>query len=800
MNIEKEPMLALVTSGLSLIPITEGQKKPHAILGSNHKLLTQRATASEIQSWLNAGVKSWGVANGAVSKNLVTLDFDEKNYIGLYDLWYAKLDEVQRAFVDTCTRSSTRNKGTHVRYFTESSQPTVKLARIAVAGNIETTAEVRGEGAYALVPPSVGYEFLHGDLGSIPSTTDAMHKELIDVLRTFNEVEDVPATEYEIKTVSGTNRSGDRFNQLATWEEILEPHGWHKDLKDKWVRPGKDLRDGISATTDYDGIPMFYVFSSSAHPFQANKGYSKFNAYTLLNHHGDFKASARDVAKKYPETKDKEETNQVNKLLLADILARPDITLFHDELGDGYILLEIDDHQEILALKSKAVKKLLSGMAWNNQKKPLSGEALKSTIGVLEGKAFFEGAKIKLQNRIAWRDNTLWYDFTNDKYQVLKLNKNNWEIVDTAPIIFKRYSHHKPQVLPIKDGDIKLFLKYVNITNKDHQLLLLVFIVSCFIPDFPHPMLIVFGPQGSSKSTLGKMIGAINDPSVIEIGTIPNNLKDLVQALAHHHFSFFDNLSYISDETSDLLCKAITGGGFTKRELYSDDEDIIYNFMRCIGMNGINLVANRPDLLERSLLLELERIDPSNRKDEGSLYKEFYNDLPSILGGIFDTLVKALQLQPAIPRENLPRMADFAIWGSAIAEALGHTKEEFISAYQINTGRQVEMLLSDNAIATTLFAFMEDKFDWQGTCTELLKELSFSNVDTYEKHWPKGAGALSRKLNELRTPLKQMGYEVTITTSGTARSVRIQKTVNTGLLENIPVQGMLMADDTDDVS
>ena len=159
-----------------------------------------------------------------------------------------------------------------------------------------------------------------------------------------------------------------------------------------------------------------------------------------------------------------------------------------------------------------------------------------------------------------------------------------------------------------------------------------LFLVSCFVPGIPHVLLVIFGAQGSSKSTLSRLARLLVDPSLIEVASFPHSQKELVQALAHHYFLFFDNVSYISEEQSDILCKAITGGGHTKRELYSDDDDIIYNFIRCIGINGINLVTTRPDLLERSLLLELERIEPAERKTEKELYQNFKIDLPSILG------------------------------------------------------------------------------------------------------------------------------------------------------------------------
>jgi hypothetical protein len=302
-------ILTYIRLGLSVIPIKEGEKIPHWILGPKHNLLEVRATIEEASKWFDVGVKSWAIAGGAVSENLVCLDFDEKHYVGLYDLWYAKLSDDQKAVVDTCAINSTRNKGTHVRYRTETSQPTIKLAsRVELnketqKESIVTTAEVRGEGAYALIPPSAGYTFIQGDLENLPLVTDEMHEELIDVLRTFNEVEDEPATEYEWKQgdIVAGDRPGDRLNALMSWNEILEPHGWVQELDNHWRRPGKKEGEGISATTNYEGIPMLYVFSSAAAPFEQNRGYSKFHVFALLNHNGNFSEAAIAAAELYPD-------------------------------------------------------------------------------------------------------------------------------------------------------------------------------------------------------------------------------------------------------------------------------------------------------------------------------------------------------------------------------------------------------------------------------------------------------------------------------------------------------------------
>ena len=95
---------------------------------------------------------------------------------------------------------------------------------------------------------------------------------------------------------TGDLKPGEDFESQASWESILEPHGWTVDSRHgdeiRWTRPGKD--DGPSATTGHNA--GLHVFTSSAPPFEANGNYSKFAAYTLLNHGGDYQSASRDLA------------------------------------------------------------------------------------------------------------------------------------------------------------------------------------------------------------------------------------------------------------------------------------------------------------------------------------------------------------------------------------------------------------------------------------------------------------------------------------------------------------------------
>src|SRR5215475_12276532 len=178
--------------------------------------------------------------------------------------------------------------------------------KLAVNANREVMIETRGEGGYALIPPSPAwchpvhkaYVLRQGDLAAIPTITADERDILLNCARALTQ--DVEPervyTPRERRTAIG-DRPGDLFAAKATWEDILLPHGWrvvgHRGQVTLWCRPGKN--HGISATTGHCG-DYFYIFSSNAYPFEPERAYSKFAAFTLLNCDGDFIKAATMLA------------------------------------------------------------------------------------------------------------------------------------------------------------------------------------------------------------------------------------------------------------------------------------------------------------------------------------------------------------------------------------------------------------------------------------------------------------------------------------------------------------------------
>src|SRR6476620_12650378 len=118
---------------------------------------------------------------------------------------------------------------------------------------------------------------------------------------------------------------------------------------------------------------------------------------------------------------------------------------------------------------------------------------------------------------------------------------------------------------------------------------------------------------------------------------------------------------------------AVTGSASSVRQVYTDDEDIIRSFKRCIGINGINLASNKADLLDRSIIITLERILNSKQKTPKEIWESFEEIKPRLLGYIFDILVKVLQYEENNPNEiyKMTRMTEFSKFGEIISRCMG---------------------------------------------------------------------------------------------------------------------------------
>lgn len=259
------------------------------------------------------------------------------------------------------------------------------------------------------------------------------------------------------------------------------------------------------------------------------------------------------------------------------------------------------------------------------------------------------------------------------------------------------------------------------------------------------------------------------DPSTALVRTPPKDVRDLAIAANNSWIIAYDNLSGIPHWLSDSLCRLATGGGFSTRELYKDTDEVFFDATRPVVLNGIDHLADRADLADRALVLNLPSIPSESRRDEAQLLADFDRHLPQILGALFTAASGALARLPQTKLAGMPRMADFALWATAAEPALGFEPGAFMKAYGGNRAEAVQETLEGDPIGVAILGLMEKEEFWEGTCKQLLQRLEQDTAEgvRQSRDWPKSPRALSSRLRRLVTFLRELGILITFHRRGT---------------------------------
>jgi hypothetical protein len=236
-----------------------------------------------------------------------------------------------------------------------------------------------------------------------------------------------------------------------------------------------------------------------------------------------------------------------------------------------------------------------------------------------------------------------------------------------------------------------------------------------------------------------------------------------------------DNLSHVPSWLSDAICRLSTGGGFATRELYSDSDETLFDAQRPVILNGIEELATRGDLLDRSVILYLEEIPQAERKREVVFWQAFEAARPQLLGVLLSAVSQALATVNTIELDELPRMADFAVWGAAAAPALGWEAKAFLEAYTGNRDAANELSLE----ASPIKPFISHKADigFNGTAQQLLDDLNVVANEHIRRQntWPKNGRSLSNALRRIAPNLRAIGIDVEFDRSASNRAIRISR-------------------------
>jgi hypothetical protein len=304
-----EEALRYASLGLHVVPIIPGDKRPPMLEWQNHATIDPHV----IEEWWMKRYVGYGVGIAPRQFSdgswLFVLDVDDKDDKHGSEVLHA-LEQEHGKLPDTW-RVLSPSGGRHL-YF----RSPVEI-RNDQSAKIGDGLDIRGHGGQTCAPPTVHengrrYEW---EIGYAPydgvELADAP-MWLVDMLTAGREPKESSRTTSDY---TPTDSPADRYNAGTTWAELLEADGWtlshvNTDGEQHWTRPGKNKRDGTSATVGVHGKDILHVFTTSVPYLDVEGNYSRFKYYAARHHGGNMSDASKAIRadeRFYPVNIDKPE-------------------------------------------------------------------------------------------------------------------------------------------------------------------------------------------------------------------------------------------------------------------------------------------------------------------------------------------------------------------------------------------------------------------------------------------------------------------------------------------------------------
>lgn len=443
-------------------------------------------------------------------------------------------------------------------------------------------------------------------------------------------------------------------------------------------------------------------------------------------------------------------------------LARAQCQLKHDGDRNAVAVIPMPGRQEVWRVYSAGYEEWLRSAYWRAKEAGVAETTMKSALATIAAAGINDGEQIDLHVRAAKDDAGYLIDLCDEHWRVVLVTPRGWQVLDRSPAYFTRTQAMRPLPEPQRGGDIGLLWQHINIPA-NRRVMVLTWLLDSFRPDTPFPVLELVGEQGSAKSTTQAVLRSLVDPNKVMLRGRPKTVEDIFVAAANNWLVSYENLSGLTAEQQDAFCTLSTGGGFASRQLYTNGEEHVMETKRPVVLNGIAVVATRPDLIDRVIHVDMPTIPPEARKDDADTSAAWERDRPKVLGALLDLFADALRVLPTVALPHKQRMADFERLGEAVARALGFAPGDFQRQYAELVRAGIDRALESNPVAQALDKYLAERllpWNWQGTAGQLY-ELLTPHAGLDRAAWPRSPKGLADQLRRIAPAYRAKGIAIT---------------------------------------
>jgi hypothetical protein len=423
--------------------------------------------------------------------------------------------------------------------------------------------------------------------------------------------------------------------------------------------------------------------------------------------------------------------------------------------------LFVDQHAEAhtlvggQAVPISRTNRLLTKLLYKHEEKAPTNDGLIGARRVLDMLAHDSGDVRELHTRAAFHEGAVFYQLAPGR--VFRIDEKGWELDPDPPVYFRAVKNLQPLPDPAPGAKLEDVAEWINLKTDRDRRLFLTYITLLPLAHISRPILQTTGVMGAGKSTAGRVVKRLLDPTSNEAVTIDR--RDFLQKAAHCYILMLDNQNSLPEWFQDTLCRLVTGESDSKRVLYSDDEDLVWSMQRAVLLNGINPPSDRGDVQDRTLPIELERLDKRKRLPEDDFWLQFSLKHPELLGAVFDALSGALRERHTVQLEERPRLVDWGVYAAALYAAQGWGVATFVEDWRGVEETQQQGTLDGSIVGQAVILYMKNKGRVELSAAKLHAAIESSAEDELDlkddKTWPKTGRTLWKKIREV-TPLLEV--------------------------------------------
>ena len=268
--------------------------------------------------------------------------------------------------------------------------------------------------------------------------------------------------------------------------------------------------------------------------------------------------------------------------------------LFHTPAGTAFADIPVKDHRETWPIRSKRLRTWLRRCHYEATGEAASPAAIRSALDLLEARAQFDGPERAVHIRTAEHAGRIYLDLADEHWRAVEIGPEGWRVIASPPVRFRRPAGMLPLPIPERGRSIEALNSLLNLPSQNDFVLIVAWLLAALRSGGPYPLLAISGEQGSAKTVLSKLLKALIDPNAAPVRALSREQRELMIAANNSYLLAFDNLSGLPHWLSDALCRLATGGSFAVRQLYTDDEEVLFEASRPILLNGIEEVISRP--------------------------------------------------------------------------------------------------------------------------------------------------------------------------------------------------------------